>query len=159
MLLLSGADRLQIVRLLLRFGLDLRVVDIAQDIPGSYWGGSEAGLRGSTLFVRADTPVHSLLHEAAHYICMTPERRAGLDRDAGGDDAEECAVCYLQVLLAGALGVPRPAACADMDAWGYSFRLGSAQRWFEQDAQDARAWLLARGVIGTGDVLMGTLRV
>ena len=26
----------------------------------------------------------------------------------------------------------------DMDDWGYSFRLGSAQQWFEQDADDAR---------------------
>ena len=57
-------------------------------------------MRGNTLYVRADTPVHSLLHELSHYVCMTPERRAGLDRDAGGDDAEECAVCYLQILLA-----------------------------------------------------------
>ncbi len=28
-----------------------------------------------------------------------------------------------------------------MDAWGYSFRLGSTRAWFEGDAQDARAWL------------------
>ena len=27
---------------------------------------------------------------------------------------------------------------ADMDAWGYSFRLGSARAWFENDAEDAR---------------------
>ena len=29
----------------------------------------------------------------------------------------------------------------DMDAWGYSFRLGSTRAWFEQDAGDARAFL------------------
>jgi hypothetical protein len=29
----------------------------------------------------------------------------------------------------------------DMDSWGYSFRLGSARAWFEQDADDARQWL------------------
>ncbi|MGH8455376.1 MAG: hypothetical protein ACRETW_13045 [Stenotrophobium sp.] len=34
-----------------------------------------------------------------------------------------------------------------MDAWGYNFVLGSAQAWFERDAEDARAWLLARGLI------------
>ena len=68
-----------------------------------------------------------LLHEACHYICMAPERRAGFDRDAGGDDLEESAVCYLQVLLADELpGVGRERLCADMDAWGYSFRLGNA---------------------------------
>ena len=72
-------------------------------IPGSYWGETEAGLRGDRLYARLDTPVHSVLHETGHYICMTPERRAGLDRDAGGDDLEESAVCYLQVLLAGEL--------------------------------------------------------
>ena len=47
--------------------------------------------------------MHSVLHESSHYICMSPERRAALDRDAGGDDLEEAAVCYLQVLLAGEL--------------------------------------------------------
>jgi hypothetical protein len=34
-----------------------------------------------------------------------------------------------------------------MDAWGYTFRLGSAARWFAEDADDARRWLLARGLI------------
>ena len=72
------------------------------DIPGSYWGESEAGLQGSTLYARPDTPVHSVLHEAAHYICMSPERRVGprprrRRRRRRGD-----AVCYLQVLLADA---------------------------------------------------------
>jgi len=36
---------------------------------------------------------------------------------------------------------------ADMDAWGYTFRLGSARAWFEHDAEDARAWLVARGLL------------
>jgi len=91
------------------------------------------------------------LHEASHYICMTPERRAGLDRDAGGDDLEEAAVCYLQVVLADELaGVGRERLCADMDAWGYSFRLGNTHAWFSGDAEDARAWLLRQGVIDEG---------
>jgi hypothetical protein len=34
-----------------------------------------------------------------------------------------------------------------MDAWGYSFRLGSTAAWFERDAEDARAWLLLHGLI------------
>ena len=120
----------------------------SEPIPGSYWGDSEAGLVRNVLYARSDTPLHSVLHEASHFICMTPERRAGLDTDAGGDDAEECAVCYLQLLLAGALpqfGFER--ACNDMDEWGYSFRLGSTRSWFEQDAEDARLWLLAAGII------------
>jgi hypothetical protein len=37
--------------------------------------------------------------------------------------------------------------CRDMDEWGYSFRLGSAAAWFEQDAKDARAWLIRHGLL------------
>jgi hypothetical protein len=159
MLLLSAIDRLAVMRLLSGYGLDLRLVGAAEPIPGSYWGESEAGLQGSVLFARFDTPLHSLLHEAAHFICMTPERRVELDRDAGGDDAEECAVCYLQILMADALtGVGREQICADMDRWGYSFRLGCARAWFEQDAADARSWLLERGLIDERARLTGALR-
>ena len=31
---------------------------------------------------------------------------------------------------------------ADMDEWGYTFRLGSAKKWFEEDAEDALEWLI-----------------
>ena len=159
MLRLAESDRAGVSRLLQQYGLDLRLVEPDADIPGSYWGKSEAGLRGSTLLARPDTPLHSILHEAAHYICMGPERRVGLDRDAGGDDAEENAVCYLQVLLAGLIrGFGREAAWRDMDEWGYSFRLGSARLWFEQDADDARAWLHSRGIIDAAAALTGRLR-
>ncbi|HTP38612.1 MAG TPA: hypothetical protein VMI92_03460 [Steroidobacteraceae bacterium] len=145
---LSALDRLGVALLLGRFGLELRLVAPEEPIPASYWGGSEAGLRGSTLFARLDTPLHSVLHEASHYICMTPERRAGLDTDAGGDFAEEDAVCYLQILLGDTLpGVGRDRLCRDMDEWGYTFRLGSARAWFEQDAQGARHWLLDAALI------------
>jgi hypothetical protein len=33
-----------------------------------------------------------------------------------------------------------------MDAWGYSFRLGSARAWFEEDADEARGWLQRHGL-------------
>lgn len=156
---LAGADRLAVAMLLARYGLDLTLLAPQELIPGSYWGDSEAGLRGDRLYARLDTPVHSVLHEAAHYVCMTPERRAELDRDAGGDDLEETAVCYLQVLLADALaGIGRERILADMDAWGYSFRLGSARAWFDRDAQDVRDWLLGAGVIDGGGRLTGRLR-
>ncbi|HEY3730092.1 MAG TPA: hypothetical protein VGL28_02395 [Steroidobacteraceae bacterium] len=145
---LSAIDRAALLRLLADYGLTLRVVAPGEAIPGSYWGESEAGLRGNLLFARLDTPVHSILHEACHYVCMRPQRRIGLNRDAGGDDAEESAVCYLQILLAGELGVTaRSHICGDMDRWGYSFRLGSATAWFQQDAADSRAWLLEHGLI------------
>ncbi len=160
MLRLSGLDRIAIGLLLARFGLELRLVPAGEPIPGSYWGDSEAGLKESTLFARLDTPLHSVLHEAAHFVCMTAERRAGLERDAGGDDAEESAVCYLQLLLSAQLlqcGFDR--ACADMDEWGYSFRLGSTRAWFEQDAEDARLWLIAQGVLHPSGHLTGALRL
>ena len=148
MLLINAVDRLGLQMLLDRYGLELRLVSPEEIIPGSYWGEREAGLIGATLYARLDTPLHSVLHESAHFICMTPERRAGLDTDAGGDDAEESAVCYLQVVLAQTLpNVSRERMCRDMDAWGYSFRLGSAAAWFAEDAEDARDWLIRHGLL------------
>jgi hypothetical protein len=148
MLLVNAVDRLSLELLLDRYGLELRLVAPEEIIPGSYWGEREAGLIGATIFARLDTPLHSVLHESAHFICMTPERRAGLDTDAGGDDAEESAVCYLQVVLAQTLpNVSRERMCRDMDAWGYSFRLGSAATWFAEDAEDARDWLIRHGLL------------
>jgi hypothetical protein len=158
-LLLRSIDRVAVALLLNRFGLGLTLVPHGEEIPGSYWGDSEAGLKGEELYARLDTPVHSILHEACHYICMSPERRAGLDTDAGGDDLEESAVCYLQVLLAGELtAVGRARMLADMDSWGYSFRLGSTRAWFEGDAADARAWLERRGVIDAAARVTGGVR-
>jgi hypothetical protein len=156
---LNGIDRIGVALLLARYRLKLVLIASARAIPGSYWGDSEAGLEGEELYARLDTPVHSVLHEAAHYICMSPERRTGLDRDAGGDDLEEAAVCYLQVLLADALpGVGRARAFADMDAWGYSFRLGDSRAWFERDAEDARGWLERRALVDPAGRLTGALR-
>jgi len=146
---------------LARDGLDalaaqygMRVVTLApgERIPGSYWGESEAGLVGDRLYVRADTPAHSALHELCHYVCMDDERRARLATDAGGSDDEECGVCYLEVLLADELrGFGRARCLADMDAWGYSFREGSAAAWWTGDARFARRWLLERALIDAAD--------
>jgi hypothetical protein len=147
-LLLNAIDRLSLEMLLERYGLALRLVAPEEVIPGSYWGEREAGLIGARIFARLDTPLHSVLHESAHFICMTPERRAGLDTDAGGDDAEESAVCYLQLILSESLpNVGRQRMCRDMDDWGYSFRLGGAAAWFAEDAEDARAWLIRHGLL------------
>ena len=134
--------------LLAGYGLELHYVDTGSAIPGSYWGDSEAGLLGSRLIVRPDTPLHSALHEACHYICADDARRATLDTDAGGEVLEECGVCFLSILIAAGLpGGSFEQMFADMDAWGYTFRLGSARAWFEADADDARDWLLVHGVI------------
>lgn len=142
---LADIDAAALVALLGAHGLAVEWLAPDAPIPGSYWGDSEAGLIGDRLCVRPDTPLHSALHEACHWLCMDAARRAGLHTDAGGDDVEECAVCYLQILLADRLpGVGRARLMRDMDAWGYSFRLGSAAAWFETDAEDARDWLRER---------------
>jgi hypothetical protein len=137
-----------LMALLARYGMQVEWVAAGEPISGSYWGECEAGLIGNRLFLRRDTPIHSALHEACHYICMNSERRAGLHTDAGGEPAEENGVCYLQLLLADHVpDVGRSRMFADMDVWGYSFRLGSARAWFEQDAEDARQWLVQEGLI------------
>jgi len=142
------------------FSLGVVAIPNDQAIPGSFWGEAEAGLRGHELLVRADTPVHSALHEAGHFVCMDSNRRAALDTDAGGDYDEENAVCYWQIMLCDRLpGIDRARMCADMDAWGYTFRLGSAAAWFTEDADDARAWLVAQGLLDdAADQLITSLR-
>ena len=145
--------------LLDRYGLELVVESAGAAIPGSFWGESEAGVIGRRVFVREDTPVHSFLHETCHIVCMDECRRAGLDRDAGGDDLEEAAVCYLQVLLGDFIaGTGRDRLMQDMDTWGYSFRLGSTRAWFERDAEDAREFLLNHGLIDEVDAPTFSLR-
>lgn len=138
------------VRALLHsYFLKLELVPEDSPIPGSFWGDPEAGVIGDTVFARNDTPVHSLLHEACHLIVLPPERRALVHTDATDSDIEEDAACYLQIVLADDLpGVGSARLMADMDAWGYSFRLGSTRAWFENDAEDARAWLTGRGLLG-----------
>lgn len=137
-----------------RYRLRLVIVADGAPVPASYWGAPEAGISGNTIYARGDTPIHSILHESSHVICMTGQRRADLHRDAGGDDLEESAVCYLQLLLADHIdGVGRQRLMQDMDDWGYSFRLGSTSAWFERDAEDARQFLINHGLIRElGDV-------
>jgi hypothetical protein len=156
---LAEVSRIEAATLLARYGIELELVPAGEPIPGSYWGEDEAGLRGDRLYARLDTPLHSVLHEVAHYVCMTPERRSGLDTDAGGEHAEENAVCYLQILLAdGIRRFGRARMMADMDRWGYTFRLGSAQAWFERDAADARDWLQQHGLIDEQQQPTGRMR-
>src|SRR5690606_13112216 len=94
--------------LLARHGLRLHLVADGEPIPGSYWGEPEAGIIGSDVYARGDTPVHSLLHEACHLIVPPPGRRAQVHTDATDSIAEEDATCCLQIILAGELpGVGR----------------------------------------------------
>jgi len=145
---LAGIPAGTIESLLSHYGLSLVRVPDGAAIPGSFWGDDEAGIIGNTVYARNDTPVHSVLHEAGHLIVLPPERRAEVHTDATDSIEEEDAVCYLQIVLAGTLpGVGSKRLMSDMDAWGYSFRLGSARAWFDHDADNARAWLIARGLL------------
>lgn len=152
MKLFQDCLQVEIEDYLTKIGMRLEVVNDDMKIPGSFWGESEAGLIKDVLYVRNDTPFHSLLHESGHYICMTQARRDSLHTNAigktKGDYSEEDAVCYLQLLLADSFSFySRDELFVDMDAWGYSFRLGSAREWFEKDADDARAWLQSKGLM------------
>lgn len=148
MLALADIDIDAVVALLARYGLALERVADGQPIPGSYWGECEAGIIGTTVYARGDTPVHSLLHEAGHLIVLAPDRRSAVHTDATDSIEEENAVCVLQALLGDALpGVGRERVLADMDAWGYTFRLGSAKAYVERDADDAWAWLARAGLV------------
>jgi hypothetical protein len=147
-LLCHEIDRHALSALLQRYCLQLHYLSDNSPIPGSWFGEPEAGIVGLGVYVRGDTPVHSALHESCHVICMDGERRRQLHTNAGGDYDEENAVNYLEITLCSLLAeVGYARILADMDAWGYSFRLGSAQAWFEQDAADARAWLQAQGLL------------
>tara|TARA_R110001606_G_scaffold361754_7_gene515277 strand:- start:195694 stop:196221 length:528 start_codon:yes stop_codon:yes gene_type:complete len=138
----------QLSDLLKPYGIQIEYVAEHDTIQGSFFGEREAGLIGNKLYLRHDTPVHSALHEAGHYICMDPARRAKLDTNAEGDYDEENGVCYLQILLANHLAdVGSDRMMTDMDSWGYTFRLGSAKAWFEHDAEDARQWLIEHQII------------
>ena len=149
----------QLTSLLNSYRLRLVLIDDGQPITGTFWGEPEAGVAGPTVYVRRDTPLHSLLHEACHIICMTPARRERLVKDAGGDELEEAAVCYLQILLADRVGgVGRDRLMRDMDSWGYSFRLGNTRAWFEQDAEDARQFLINQRLLGQNDEPVFALR-
>jgi hypothetical protein len=147
-LTLGDIDVADATALLARFGLTLHMLDDGAIIPGSYWGAPEAGLVGTVVYARRDTPVHSLLHEAAHLIVLPAERRALVHTDATDSVEEEDAVCVLQALLGDALpGVGGARVLADMDAWGYTFRLGSARAYVERDADAAWTWLQQRGLV------------
>ena len=134
--------------LLSQYQMQLIQVADDTDIPHSFWGAPEAGRLGATLYVRADTPLHSLLHEACHYICMPAQQRDRAEVDAKGSVLEENASCYLQIILADYIpGLNRNILMYDMNCWGYSFRLGSTARWFFADCEETRQWLITQSIL------------
>lgn len=156
---LSELGRQPVVALLARFGLHFEQLPAGVEIPGSYWKEAEAGIIGLSVLARPDTPVHSILHESCHIICMDEQRRQNLHTDAGGKTDEEDAVCYLQILLADLIpGMGSGRMLQDMDNWGYTFRLGSAANWFHQDAEDARHWLIRHKLLTDAGQIVFNLR-
>lgn len=130
------------------YQLNLKEVDINNDIPYSFWGAPEAGRFQSTLYAREDTPIHSLLHEACHFICMSPQQRHADSHDAGGSALIENACCFLQLVLSDHIPNFNLAIhMHDMNTWGYNFRLGSVARWFYADSDDASQWLIRQKII------------
>jgi hypothetical protein len=147
-------------RLLARYQLALVQVDNQEPIPGSFWGECEAGVIGNHVYARHDTPVHSLLHEASHLIVLPEEKRMQVHTDATDSIAEEDAVCVLQAILGDELpGVGRERIWADMDEWGYTFRLGSAEAYFHVDAVEAFQLLQKRGLVDADRNLIGSLNI
>lgn len=145
--------------LLEKYQLSLLITKDGKNIPGSYWGDSEAGIIANTIYVRNDTPIHSLLHETCHFICMDEKRRKCIDTNAEGDYDEENGVCYLQILLADDIpDMGKERMMRDMDNWGYTFRLGSAQKWFTLDSSDTLEWLTKYNLITSPDSVSYKLR-
>ena len=67
-----------LTQLLDRYGLTLVILDDDASITGSFWGDSEAGIVGRQVFVRRDTPIHSLLHEVLSLIHISEPTRLDL---------------------------------------------------------------------------------
>ena len=157
--LLKNSKLPELDKLLSKFGIELNVISSELEIPGSFWGDEEAGLIRNQLNARLDTPIHSVLHESCHYICMDQERRSVLHTNAGGSAEEENAVCYLQILLSDHLSFTnKTKMMKDMDSWGYSFRLGSSQAWFESDAAETADWLIKHELIDRAHAVTFNLR-
>jgi len=134
------------------YGIQINCSDPGVAIPHSFWGAPEAGRIHEQLYIRVDTPIHSLLHEACHYVCMSAEQRKLTQMDAKGSAMEENATCYLQILLSDYIKeYSRTQLMEDMDVWGYSFRLGSALAWFNRDTEEVRQWLISHLIINTQD--------
>jgi hypothetical protein len=56
------------------------------------------------------------------------------------------------------IGYNRKHMLQDMDVWGYTFRLGSARAWFENESQDARQWLINTGLLNDDDSITWQIR-
>jgi len=159
MTLYKDISEYAVQQLLARFGMNVHISPQDEDIPHSFWGSPEAGRLNTTVYIRIDTPIHSLLHESCHYVCMPRDQRNQEVVDAKGSTAEENATCYLQILLADQLqGYNQNQILNDMDDWGYSFRLGSAKRWFTEDAEDVKEWLIEHEIINHQSQITWQLR-
>lgn len=158
-IIIGDFEKKELHNLINKYHLELQILADDEPIPASFWGEPEAGLIGKTIFVKNVTPLHSMFHELSHLICMTEDRRLSVNKDAKSDDEEESAVCYLQILLADLLtGVSSNLLMKDMDDWGYSFRLGSTQAWFQHDSCDSKKWLQKENILNEKGNITWSLR-
>jgi hypothetical protein len=158
-IIIGDFENKELHNLINKYHLELQILADDEPIPASFWGEPEAGLIGKTIFVKKATPLHSMFHELSHLICMTEGRRLSVNKDAKSDDEEESAVCYLQILLGDLLtGVSSNLLMKDMDDWGYSFRLGSTQAWFQDDSCDSKKWLQKENILNEKGNITWSLR-
>jgi len=81
---------------------------------------------------------------SCHVLCMDATRRRRCTPTRG--DYAKRMRCFLQITLAGHIGLSTEAICADMMP-GYTFAW-LAQAWYTQDAGDAPPGCAARSVAG-----------
>ena len=62
-----------------RYGLTVKSIADGETITGSFWGEPEAGIKGLSVFVRSDTPIHSMLHEISHIIQVGIENHGAVE--------------------------------------------------------------------------------
>jgi hypothetical protein len=156
----KNLDSGSVKTLLSHYGIEVNCIDVDVEIPHSFWGAPEAGRKKEQLYIRGDTPIHSILHEACHYICMPAAQRKQMLVDAKGSAMEENATCYLQILLSDHIeNYDRRQLMQDMDDWGYSFRLGSANAWFNKDADEVCQWLREHQIINMNDEITWKLKL
>ena len=136
-----------VAALLARYGLAARARRRRRADPRQLLGRTRSRPDRPRVHARDDTPVHSLLHEAAHLIVLPPERaRRAYRRHRFGRGRRRRLRAAVAARRRPARRRPR-ALMADMDAWGYTFRLGSARAYFERDAEDAGPGCSARGLV------------
>lgn len=105
---ISEIDIDQLIELLSRYQVKLKVLHKKDKIPYSFFGGKEPGVKGSTIYASPDSPVQGVLHELGHLAMIPMRLRHKVKEDvsrlysiSGKRDREnEEGACVLQICLA-----------------------------------------------------------